>query len=174
MSQLRWAGADITTMGGNSVSVEPRYMVNKFSSLMLTAEATYSLSESSIIRLAASTLTTDYHNEDSWFGEDWEKWGDSLHVQQKIGVADTVWTPFKDRYSQRSSYQHNGMFFSRPGTRPGSYSTSSNNKNGFSGSFQTIMGDHDLKVGFDYVANEMRTYNVNPSLMIYAAEKDID
>ncbi|MBH09836.1 MAG: hypothetical protein CMG74_05655 [Candidatus Marinimicrobia bacterium] len=172
MSQLRWGGADITTMGGNSVSVDPRYMVNKFSSLMLTAEATYSLSESSIIRLAASTLNTDYHNEDSWFGEDWEKWGDSLHVQQKIGIADTVWTPFKDRYSQRSSYQHNGMWFSRPGTSPGSYWTSSNDKTGISGSFQTIMGDHDLKVGFDYVANEMREYNVSPSLMIYAADPD--
>ena len=172
MSQLRWAGADITTMDGNSVSVDPRYNVNKFTSLMLTAEATFSPSENSIIRVAASSLNTDYHNEDSWFGEDWQKWGDSLYVQEKIGVPDSVWTPFKDRYSQRSSYQHNGMFFSRPGTRPGSYSKSSNDKNGFSGSFQTLMGDHDLKVGFDYVSNELRTYYVNPSLMIYAADPE--
>ena len=170
MSQLRWAGADIKTVDGASVSVKPRYMVNKYSSTMLVGELTYSLNERSLLRLSASSLNTDYNNEDSWFGTDWEKWEDSLYVQDELDIADSIWTPFKDRYSQKNSYQHNGMFFSRPGTAAGIYSESSNDKTGLSGSFQTILGNHDIKVGFDYVGNTMRTYSVDPGVAIWAAD----
>ena len=52
----------------------------------------------------------------------------------------------------------------------GNYSMSSNDKQGFSGSFQTLIGDHDLKLGFDYASNEIRTYSVDPALMIYASD----
>ncbi len=170
MSQLRWAGADITTMDGSSVSVDPRYMKNEYKTMMLSMEATYSLSETSLLRFSANSLNTDYSNEDSWFGKDWEKWEDSTHVQNYLGIDDSIWTPFKDRYTQKSNYQHNGMFFSRPGTMAGNYSMSSNDKQGFSGSFQTLIGDHDLKLGFDYASNEIRTYSVDPALMIYASD----
>ena len=111
MSQLRWGGADLTTSNGDQVSVDPRYLKNKYSTTMLSLEATYSLSESSLLRLSANSLNTDYSNEDSWFGDDWKKWEDSLHVQDYLGIDDSVWSPFKDRYSQKSNYQHNGMFF---------------------------------------------------------------
>ena len=170
MSQLRWGGADITTSNGEAVSIDPRYLKNKYSTTMLSLEATYSLSESSLLRFSANSLNTDYSNEDSWFGEDWKKWEDSLHVQDYLGIDDSVWTPFKDRYSQKSNYQHNGMFFSRPGTVAGDYQKSSNDKMGLSGSFQTIIGDHDLKLGFDYSSSEIRKYSVDPALGIYASD----
>ena len=72
MSQLRWGGADLTTSNGDQVSVDPRYLKNKYSTTMLSLEATYSLSESSLLRLSANSLNTDYSNEDSWFGDDWK------------------------------------------------------------------------------------------------------
>ena len=60
MSQLRWGGADLTTSNGDQVSVDPRYLKNKYSTTMLSLEATYSLSESSLLRLSANSLNTDY------------------------------------------------------------------------------------------------------------------
>ena len=41
---------------------------------------------------------------------------------------------------------------------------------GFSGSMQSVIGNHDITAGFDYNTHEIRTYSVSPSVMIYAAD----
>ena len=73
------------------------------------------------------------------------------------------WSPFKSRFSEKSSYMVNGMSFSRPGTRSeafsASYSKSAYSKTGFSASVQHVMGAHDIKAGFDYNQHTMRSYS---------------
>ena len=87
-------------------------------------------------RAAVSNYSESRETKDSWFGSDWEKWHDSTEVANylnfpAINDSTPAWSPFKSRFSEKSSYMVNGMSFSRPGTRPASYSKSAYAKTGF-------------------------------------------
>ena len=181
MSQLRWGGATIHTQDDtgaytNPVAVPSRYAYEEASSNMLTAELTFALGANTILRANASTYSEERETKDNWFGSNWEQWHDSTAVQGYLGWTDVDslggWSPFKSRFSQKSSYMVNGMSFSRPGTRPSSYYKSAYDKTGFSASVQHVMGAHDIKAGLDYSAHTMRDYSANPSIMKYALDSE--
>ena len=174
MSQLRWRGATVMTKDSVDIEVPARYAYSDSKSNMLIAELTYALGSNTVMRINGNQYTQSSETKDSWFGATWESWHDSTEVQNHLGLADdsSGWSPFKDRFSQKSSYMVNGMSFSRPGTRPASYSKSAYNKVGFSASVQHVMGDHDIKAGLDYNQHTMRTYNANPSVMKYALDSE--
>jgi len=172
MSQLRWGGATIMTEDSAVVDVDPRYSYSESSSNMLTAELTYALGSKTILRANASSYSQQSETKDSWFGDKWQSWHDSSAVQTKLGIHDSVWTPFKSYYSQKGSYQVNGMSFSRPGSRPSSYYKSAYDKTGFSASVQHVMGNHDIKAGFDYNQHTLRDYYANPSVMKFSLDNE--
>ena len=188
-SQLRWGGATIGTADadgafldstGNLLSpyvVPGRYAYEEAGSNLMTGELTYALSSNTVLRASVSSYSEDRETKDNWFGSDWEKWHDGTEVESYLGfpaVNDSTpaWSPFKSRFSQKSSYMVNGMSFSRPGTRPANYSKSAYSKTGFSASVQHVMGAHDIKAGMSYNQHTMRRYSVNPSIMKYALDSE--
>ena len=121
MSQLRWRGATIHTQDDtgaftNSVAVPSRYAYEESSSNMLTAELTFALGANTVLRANASTYSEDRETKDNWFGNSWQEWHDSTAVQNHLGFTDVDslggWSPFKSRFSQKTSYMVNGMSFS--------------------------------------------------------------
>ena len=174
MSQLRWGGATIMTEDSVSVDVDPRYSFTESASTMITSELTYALSSNTILRANVSQYSQESETNDNWFGNDWQVWHDSSAVQDYLGIADdsTGWSPFKSYYSQKSSYQVNGMDFSRPGTRPSNYYKSAYEKTGFSASLQHVMGNHDIKAGLDYNAHTLRDYYANPTVMKFSLDNE--
>lgn len=183
MSQLRWGGATIHTADDtgayiNSFDVPSRYAYSESGSNMMTAELTYALGTNTVLRLNGSNYSETSETMDNWFKADWQSWSDSTEVQNYLGFGsegDSViagWSPYKSRFSQKSSYMVNGMSFSRPGSTPSSYSKSAYDKVGFSASVQHVLGNHDIKAGFDYNKHTMRTYSANPSVMKYALSNE--
>ena len=172
MSQLRWGGTTIMTADSANVTIDPRYAYNESASTMLTSEITYALGARTILRANMSSYSQTSETKDSWFGNSWMDWHDSSKVQDKLGIADdsTGWTPFKSYYSEKSSYQVNGMSFSRPGTRPSDYYKSSYAKTGLSASLQHVMGNHDFKVGFDYNKHTLRDFRADPNVMKFSLD----
>jgi len=173
MSQLRWGGATIMTEDSVDVVVDPRYSYDESSSNMLTTELTFALGSNTILRANASTFSQTSERNDSWFGNEWKKWHDSTEVQAKIGVHDSVWTPFKSWFSEKASYQVNGMNFSRPGARPSSYYKSAYDKTGFSASVQHVMGNHDIKAGMDYNQHTLRDFYASPTVMKFSLDENV-
>ena len=146
----------------NPYTVPARYAYQEAGSNLITGELTYALSSNTILRAAVSNYSESRETKDSWFGSDWEKWHDSTEVANylnfpAINDSTPAWSPFKSRFSEKSSYMVNGMSFSRPGTRPASYSKSAYSKTGFSASVQHVLGAHDIKAGFDYNQHTMRS-----------------
>ena len=182
LSQLRWGGATINTLddtGAYTVGydVPARYAYQEAGSNLMTGELTYALSSNTVLRASVSSYNEDRETKDSWFGNEWQKWHDSTEVANYLGFAaindsTPAWSPFKSRFSQKSSYMVNGMSFSRPGTRPASYSKSAYSKTGFSASIQHVMGAHDIKAGMDYNQHTMRSYSASPTIMKYALDSE--
>ena len=188
-SQLRWGGATIGALDAdgllvdstgaltNPYTVAPRYAYEEAGSNLMTGELTYALSSNTILRASVSSYSETRETKDNWFGSDWEKWHDSTEVANKLGFpaindSTPAWSPFKSRFSQKSSYMVNGMSFSRPGTRAADYSKSAYSKTGFSASVQHVMGAHDIKAGMSYNQHTMRRYSANPSIMKYALDSE--
>ena len=187
LSQLRWGGATINTLddtGAYTVGydVPSRYAYQDAGSNLMTGELTYALSSNTVLRASVSSYSEERETKDSWFDNKWQDWHDSSAVQQYLGFGDgsdttegaaAGWSPFKNQFSQKSSYMVNGMSFARPGTRPASYSKSAYEKTGFSASIQHVMGAHDIKAGMDYNQHTMRSYSATPSIMKYALDEDV-
>ena len=195
MSQLQWGGATVKTANDtgaflNSFDINPRYRTNEYANNMLIAEMTYALSKNTILRANASSFSLEYEAKDNLLGTDWKLWGDSEAVEPKLGTfenadvsepvlnddGDTTgynttsfgYTPFISRYVEKADYLINGMPVTRPGTMPGGYYKGAYSKTGFSASIQHVMGEHDIKAGFDYSQHTMRNYFANPTVMKFA------
>ena len=55
---------------------------------------------------------------------------------------------------------------------PGGYYKGAYSKTGFSASIQHVMGEHDIKAGFDYSQHTMRNYFANPTVMKFAQDAE--
>tara|TARA_Y100001970_G_scaffold29085_1_gene35888 strand:+ start:1407 stop:4523 length:3117 start_codon:yes stop_codon:yes gene_type:complete len=182
LSQLRWGGATISTLDDTGAYtrdyvVPGRYAYEEAGSNLVTGELTFALGSNTVLRAGVSSYSEERETKDNWFGNEWKKWHDSTEVDNYLGFAAVndstpAWSPFKSRFSQKSSYMVNGMSFSRPGTRPASYTKSAYAKTGFSASVQHVTGPHDIKAGLDYNQHTMRTYEANPTIMKFALPED--
>ena len=199
MSQLQWGGATVHTLDDtgaytNMFNVKPRYRKNEYSNHMQIAELTYALSSNTILRANASNYSSGYESKDNLLGADWKLWADSAAVQPLLGFDDknvstpilnddgdttgyeTVsfgYTPFISRFIEKEDYLINGMPITRPGTMPGGYFKGSYAKTGFSASLQHVMGNHDIKLGFDYSSHTLRNYFANPTVMKFAQDENL-
>ena len=198
MSQLQWGGATVNTLNdtgayANSFDISPRYRTNEYSNNMLIAEMTYALSKNTILRANVNSFSLEYEAKDNLLGNDWTLWGDSAAVQEKLGFLDANvsepilnedgdttgyntttygYTPFISRFVEKEDYLINGMPVTRPGTMPGGYYKGAYSKTGFSASIQHVMGEHDIKAGFDYSQHTMRNYFANPTVMKFAQDTE--
>ena len=198
MSQLQWGGAMVKTLDDtgaytNTFDIAERYRVNEYSNNMVIAELTYALSSNTVLKANASSFGLEYNAKDNMLGTDWKLWADSSEVQSKLGFADTDvsvpvlnddgdttgyetttygYTPFISRFVEKEDYLINGMTVTRPGTMPGGYYKGAYSKTGFSASLQHVMGNHDIKAGFDYSQHTIRNYFANPTVMKFAQDVD--
>ncbi len=170
LSQLRWGGANIMTSDSSMISVDPRYVTEESGSTMLSADITYAIGSNTILDISASSYSQTSEDVDSWLGNNWQQWSDQDAVQPYVGVADSVWSPYKSRFREAQPYRVNGIEFSRPGTRAEQYNQSAYQKTGFSTSLQHVTGRHDIKFGVDYNAHTLRERVANPSIMAYTLD----
>lgn len=139
--------------------------------MLITNELSYSLSANTLIKLNLGYLSVNSDLKDEWFGNDWLSWTDSAAVHQELGFADTVWTPFKDAYTEKTDYRINGIPFNRPGTRPQNFYTHVETRQfSVSGSFTTIKNRHTLTGGFNYIKYNSRRKDIRVSGVIFAAD----
>jgi len=154
-----------------SVDIPGRGIYTNTTRLLITDELSYNLSANSLIKLNLGYLSVIADDKDEWFGNDWQKWQDGDAVQDYLGFADTVWTPFKDRYSEKNDYRVNGIPFNRPGTTPDTrYDHSETSQISAGGAFTSIMNNHTVSAGFNWRQYESRRLETWPVGMVYAAD----
>ncbi len=157
--------------GGEAISVPGRRAYIDRQRFLLTNEISFNLSQNTLIKVDFGYLTYSEDDHDEWFGTDWQKWFDSTAVQAELGIHDSVWTPFKDRFSQKSQYRINGIPFDRPGTMPQNFYDKFNlTQTSFNGSFVTAMDNHTITAGFNYRKYTQRELSINPRGIIYSAD----
>ena len=98
--------------------------------------------------------------------KDWLAWGDRDAVAQiDSNWANHFGTPGADsfagsyRYVEPSNYNINGFRFQRDGARRGGYSKSRDGYFGFDAEFVTQLGEHEVKVGGDYMSYTYQRYS---------------
>lgn len=154
-----------------SVDIPGRGSVAKYTRLLIADELSYSLSKNTLIKLNLGYLSSTRDDNDKWFGNDWKKWRDGDAVQNYLGFADTVWTPQKDRYSEKNDYRVNGILFNRPGTTPdNTYTHTEATQLSANGSFTSILGRHTLTAGFNWRKYNHRRLDITVSGIIYSAD----
>ena len=98
--------------------------------------------------------------------KDWLAWGD----RDAVAAVDSNWanhfgTPGSDsfagdyRYVEPSNYNLNGFRFQRDGARRGGYSKGRDGYFGFDAEFVTQLGEHEVKVGGDYMNYNYQRYS---------------
>lgn len=139
--------------------------------MLITNELSYSLSSNTLLKLNLGYLSVITDLNDEWFGNDWELWRDGDAVQEELGFSEDVWTPFKDRYSEKTDYRVNGIPFNRPGTSPQNFYTHIETKQwSASGSFTTVLDRHTLTAGFSYVKYDARRKDIQVSGIVLSAD----
>ena len=98
--------------------------------------------------------------------KDWLAWGDRDAVAQiDSNWANHFGTPGADsfagsyRYVEPSNYNINGFRFQRDGARRGGYSKSRDGYFGFDAEFVTQLGEHEVKVGGDFLSYTYQRYS---------------
>lgn len=154
-----------------SVDIPGRGNYSENVRFLLANELSYNLSKNMLIKLNLGYLSTSYDDRDEWFGNDWKKWRDGDAVQEYLGFADTVWTPQKDRYSEKNDYRVNGILFNRPGTTPDPWYTHTEvTQLSANGSFTSIINRHTLTAGFNWRKYNHRRLDITVSGIIYSAD----
>lgn len=154
-----------------SVDIPGRGNYSKNTRILIANELSYNLSENTLIKLNLGYLSSSRDDNDEWFGNDWKKWRDGDAVQDYLGFADTVWTPQKDRYSEKNDYRVNGIPFNRPGTTPDNFYTHTEaTQLSANGSFTSVLNRHTLTAGFNWRKYNHRRLDIQVSGIIYSAD----
>lgn len=140
---------------------------NDMSSLLLTLKATKLFTERTYLDVRLSSYYYERDRGDSWFDKDWEVWYDSSAVYNYTNgevVYRNAWMP-------QYNYRFNGFPFERNGAPNDFYYHEKQNYLGIGADFVSQIGrHHELKAGFDYRGYSIRYFDLNPSVMMYAAE----
>ncbi|MFL3026376.1 MAG: carboxypeptidase regulatory-like domain-containing protein [Candidatus Neomarinimicrobiota bacterium] len=156
---------------------------------LVNLKATYFLSTNTYVRANFRMMGRFYETYDKGFKEkgkvttadgrvhdfslgenselkDWLLWGD----RDAVAAVDSNWanhfgTPGSDsfagsyRYVEPSNYNINGFRFQRDGARRGGYSKGRDGYFGVDAEFVTQMGEHEVKVGGDYMNYSYQRYS---------------
>ena len=156
---------------------------------LINLKATYYLSTNTYVRANMRFMGRFYETYDKGFAEkgkvttadgrvadfqmgenselkDWLAWGD----RDAVAAVDSNWanhfgTPGSDsfagdyRYVEPSNYNLNGFRFQRDGARRGGYSKGRDGYFGFDAEFVTQLGEHEVKVGGDYMNYNYQRYS---------------
>ena len=156
---------------------------------LINLKATYFLSTNTYVRANMRFMGRFYETYDKGFAEkgkvttgdgrvadfqmgenselkDWLAWGD----RDAVAAVDSNWanhfgTPGSDsfagdyRYVEPSNYNLNGFRFQRDGARRGGYSKGRDGYFGFDAEFVTQLGEHEVKVGGDYMNYNYQRYS---------------
>ena len=148
-----------------------RKQYDERSTLLLTAKATKMFSPKSILEVKVSSYNYSIERNDSWFGNEWEKWYDSTEVYSYSEKHFDEPVVYRHSWRPKYNYVLNGFPCERNGYPTTWYRTDKHNYLGASANFQTQIGQHnDVKTGFDYRGYTVRHFDINPSVMDYTAE----
>lgn len=154
-----------------SVDIPARGNYRDYTSLLITNELSYTPSQNLLFKLNLGYLKTTYDDKDEWFGNDWEKWNDGDAVQEYLGFDASVYTPFKDRYTEKTDYRLHGIPFARAGSAPdGFYQHQEATQWSAVGSGTSILGRHTVTAGFNYRKYEHRYLEIGRTGINLAAD----
>jgi hypothetical protein len=139
-----------------------RYFEEVNRDLLLTANASWQFNSRSTGEIFYHYLSHKFDTEDSYFGNEWIKWYDSLEVARVIGDA----VRYASRYRPPSYYIFNGWPFARDGEPQSTYRTQSEHYHNIGLRFSTRFNErHTLTVGGNYRAHTLRQFSIQPGAM---------
>ncbi|MEA1987392.1 MAG: TonB-dependent receptor [Candidatus Marinimicrobia bacterium] len=142
----------------------------KTETMMLTGKATKFFSSKTYLELRGSYYKYNRESNDSWFGNEWEKYMDSTAVAdytlEEFDSAGVV--NYRSRWLPERDYLLNGFVFERDGNPTNFYSKRETEFFEIAGDFATQYGKHhELKLGGSFKGSTMRYFDINPYVMSY-------
>ncbi len=154
-----------------SVDIPARGNYSERSSLLITNELSYAPSQNLLFKLNLGYLKRQRDDMDEWFGNEWEKWNDGDAVQEYLGFDESVYTPFKDRYTEKTDYRIHGIPFARAGTAPDlDYQKQEVTQFSTDGSVTAILGRHTVTTGFNYKKLKYRYLIIRRTGIVLSAD----
>ena len=152
-------------------AVNDRTFDDVFTNLLLTGKMTYILSPKSFLEGSVSMFNSTLDREDSYFGNEWQKWYDSTAVSNATGGDVT----YKSQWKPREDYLFNGWTFYRNGDPTNAYRIQKQNYISGALNFVTQAGrHHELKVGGDYRRYTLRRFGASASAMDQLSVFNVD
>ncbi len=146
--------------------MEHRYVTNINNHALLTGKLTHVLSSKTYYDLNVSYYYRMLDQEDSYFGNDWQKWADSAAVYNAtFDPSDSSAVVYRDAWRANYDWLINGIPFSRPGGY-GWYQKSKQTYIGAGLDFVSQVGrHHEMKFGFGAKQYTIRQFQINPLIM---------
>ena len=151
-------------------TLNDRTAYNDFTSTLLTAKFTKTFSSKSLFEVKLSYFSSVFERGDSWFDKDWEKWYDSAAVYDYSAKHYDEPVVYRDAWRDDFSYDIHGFPIDRPGDPNNFYFIEDQKYMGVKADYKTQIGKHhEVKVGVDYRGYTIRSFDIMPSVMQYAA-----
>ncbi len=152
-------------------TLNDRVPYNDFTSTLLTAKFTKTFSSTSLIEVKLSHFNSNSERGGGWFDHDWEKFYDSTAVSNySLDNYDEA-VVYRNAWRPQYDYSIHGFGMDRPGSPSNYYFHNKQAYYGVQTDYKVQVGNHhELKIGFDYRAYTIRSFDIAPSVMIYTAE----
>ncbi len=146
-----------------------RYPLQKSTTLLWSGSFTHQLTHRLGYRLQLNYLNDFRETEDSYLGNNWQSWYDSLAVAQ----ATNGEVRYRNRALPQYDYLLGGFYFSQRGDISWDYRKQKQQYVG--GNFQVFWAPnahHQITMGVDYRRYTLRYFQINPRVMLYALPYD--
>ncbi|MBN2279273.1 MAG: TonB-dependent receptor [Candidatus Marinimicrobia bacterium] len=147
-----------------------RVPYNDYTSTLLTAKLTKTFSSTSLFEVKLSYFGSTFERGDGWFDHDWEKYYDSAAVYDYSAKHYDEPVAYRDAWRPKYNYSIHGFPVNRPGAPNNYYFIEKQNYIGATADYKIQLGKHhEIKTGIDYRIYTIRSFDIAPSVMQYAA-----
>jgi hypothetical protein len=131
---------------------------------LFSGKATWLIDDKTYLDATVSYFYQARDEEDSYFGNDWQKWADSSAVAKHTNGE----VAYYDRWLSPLDLRLSGINFTNNGVREATYDKSKQTYFSASVDFVSQLGKHhELKAGFGGRMYDIRQFSVNPYIMAY-------
>ncbi|MCB0262194.1 MAG: TonB-dependent receptor [Calditrichaeota bacterium] len=139
-----------------------RYSDETHRALLLSAKLSYAINPSAFAEVFYRYYNSTFDTEDSYLGNDWMKWYDSLAVTN----ATNGEVNYASRYRPQWAHRFNGWDFARNGDPYNNYTQRNQNYREFGLRFTSQIGaHHEIRFGGNYRSHLMRQFEITPSVL---------
>ena len=142
---------------------------DQFTNYLITGKLTYILSPTSLLEGTISYFNSKLDRKDSYLGNEWYKWWDSLEVAK----ATNGEVQYMDRFTPEPNYLFNGFYFARKGAPYRTYRLQKQNYISAALNWNSQIGrHHEVKIGGDLRRYTLRRFVVRPDVINIKLDPD--